>query len=85
MEKEICKTKTKWVTSYLVEVYQLIVKNGIYSIICDEKNMKTGQESHETVEIVSKDEQIANAVFEIITKNNVCEGTLKDVIQDLMC
>lgn len=85
MKEEICKTKTKWVASYLLEVYQLILKNGTYSIICNEKNMKTGRESEEMAEIVSIDEQIANAVFEVITKNNVCVGTLKDVIQDLMC
>ena len=85
MKKEICKTETKWVTSYLVEMYQLILENGTYSLICAEKNMKTGQESQETVEFITMDEQIANKVFEIITKNKVCEGTLKDVIQDLMC
>ena len=85
MNKEICETKIVWVSNSLVEIYQLIAVDGKYSIICDEKNIATTELSEEIVDNITEDKNLAYKLFEIIIKNGVCEGTVKDVIQDLMC
>lgn len=85
MSKEICETKIVWVSWHLVEIYQLVVSDGKYSIICDEKDVATGRESMEVVSDITDDKKIAHGIFKTIIDNKVCEGTLKDVIHDLMC
>ena len=85
MEKIVCKTKTVKATEYITEKYQLILKNGKYSIVCTEKNEITGQISTEKVINITANEKEAYKLFEYLIKYVVCEGTVKDVITDLMC
>lgn len=85
MERKICKTKTVKATEFLTEKYQLILQNGKYSIVCIEENEITQKVSVEKVINITANEKEANKLFEYLIKYIACEGTIKDILTDLMC
>ena len=85
MERKICKTKTVRATEHITEKYQLVLENGKYSIVCTEKNEITEKVSVEKVINITANEKEANKLFEYLIKYVACEGTLNDIVTDLMC
>lgn len=85
MERKICKTKTVNANEFITETYQLVLENEKYSIICTEKNKITKKTTVEKVINITANEKEAYKLFEYLSKYIACEGTLNDIVKDLMC
>jgi hypothetical protein len=85
MKKFICKSKTVKINDEITETYQLMRENGAYTIICIEKNLKSGSTSIEYATNITYCKRKARGLLEFLIKNGVCEGTVNDIIHDRMC
>ena len=85
MKSKILRKETFEITKSITESYQLIKNDDMYSIICIENNLLSNHQSEEKLMNITSNENKALEVFEFLVKNKVCEGTINDVILDLMC
>ena len=83
--ERIVKQSLKTPKALLREEYQLILKNDVYFIKATEHNLESSALSVEEVSLKTTNKRKAKRMYSIIVKNEVCVGTIKDVITDLMC
>ncbi len=85
MRRTILKKQTKEITRGLKESYELILENNKYSIKCTEYCSTTKETSYEEVNGFTDNRQRAEEIFKLLVENDVCVGTVEDIIMEQMC